>query len=196
MAQSFRQKILKAIYPLIMLSGKWFGAKATIKTNTLIKPNAPFPFNSILLNTSKPLDEALYKNKKIILVNTASDCGYTKQYEPLQKLYETYNDTLLIIGFPANNFMQQENYDNATIESFCKINYGVRFPITVKTDVIGANKHAAFEWLSNAQLNGWCNTEPEWNFSKYVLSEEGMLLGYFGSGVDPLDKKLLDCLAL
>ncbi len=196
MAQSIRQKILKAIYPLIMLSGKWFGAKATIKTNTQIKPNTPFPFNSITLNTGKLLDEAFYKNKKIILVNTASDCGYTKQYEPLQKLFETHIDKLLIIGFPANNFKQQENYDNATIESFCTINYGVRFPITVKTDVIGVGKHPVFEWLSNAQQNGWCNTEPEWNFSKYILNTDGMLLGYFGSGIDPLDKKLLDCLAL
>jgi glutathione peroxidase len=194
MAQTFRQKLLKIFYPVVMLTGKLFGAKATVKTNSQINPGIPFPFNSIILNNGKKLEEVAYKNKKILVVNTASDCGYTKQYEPLQKLYETYTNELLIIGFPANDFKNQETKNDTDIESFCKVNYGVSFPLSKKAAVIGNHKHEVFEWLSNPQKNGWCNIEPEWNFSKYILNEQGLLLGYFGTGIDPLDSKIISCL--
>lgn len=193
MKQNFRQKTMKLFYPLIMSFGKLFGAKANVKTNFIIKPTIKIPLESIKLNNGKDIEISKIVGKKVLLVNTASDCGYTGQYETLQKIHETYDD-VVVIGFPANNFKEQEKKSDSDIESFCKINYGVSFWLSKKVDVIGTNKDPIFEWLSNPKKNGWCSLEPEWNFSKYIVDENGMLCGYFGPGVDPLDKRITDIL--
>jgi glutathione peroxidase len=137
-----------------------------------------------------------YKGKKIIIVNTASDCGYTGQYEELQKLYSQRKSEIVIIGFPANDFKQQEKGSNEEIASFCKKNYGVEFPLAMKATVIkNDQQHAIFKWLSDPAQNGWNTQAPSWNFSKYVLDEEGKLIGYFDPGVSPLGNdfsKILD----
>jgi len=125
---SYRQSVLKSIYPLIMLPGKIFGLKNAIQKNTA-NVVAPIDFYSLKveLNDGTILNLNQFKGKKIILVNTASDCGYTAQYAELEKLYQQNKEKLVIIGFPANDFKEQEKKDDAAIAEFCKINYGVTF---------------------------------------------------------------------
>jgi glutathione peroxidase len=142
------------------------------------------PFELINGDTT---DLSAYRGKKIVVVNTASDCGYTGQYEELQKLYEQRKDDVVIIGFPANDFKQQEKGSNEEIASFCKKNYGVEFPLAMKTTVVkSADQHPIFKWLSDQKQNGWNEQAPSWNFSKYVIDEQGKLIGYFDPGVSPL----------
>ena len=142
------------------------------------------PFELINGDTA---DLSAYRGKKIVVVNTASDCGYTGQYEELQKLYAQRKDDIVIIGFPANDFKQQEKGSNEEIASFCKKNYGVDFPLAMKTTVIkSADQHPIFKWLSDQKQNGWNEQAPSWNFSKYVIDEQGKLIGYFDPGVSPL----------
>ncbi|MDR7128174.1 glutathione peroxidase [Algoriphagus sp. 4150] len=138
------------------------------------------------------VDFSTFKGKRIMVVNVASKCGYTKQYEALQKLYSEHGDKLVILGFPANNFGGQEPGSNDEIKSFCSENYGVTFPMFEKVSVKGFDKHPIYRWLSDAELNGWNNEEPSWNFCKYILNEEGELIKFFPSKVEPLDQEILD----
>ena len=134
--------------------------------------------------------------KKVLLVNTASDCGYTGQFEELQHVQNLYKDSLVILGFPANDFLKQEKGEDSTILNFCQVNYSVTFPIAKKSVIIKkANQNLIFEWLSNPAKNGWNDQAPVWNFSKYLLSETGELLGYFGPAISPNDKRLLDLIS-
>ncbi|WP_192350012.1 glutathione peroxidase [Algoriphagus sp. Y33] len=138
------------------------------------------------------VDFKTFKGKKIMVVNVASKCGYTPQYEALQKLYSENSDKLIILGFPANNFGGQEPGSNEEIKSFCSENYGVTFPVFEKVSVKGFDKHPIYRWLSDAELNGWNNEEPSWNFCKYMLNEKGELIKFFPSKVEPLDQEILD----
>jgi glutathione peroxidase len=134
-----------------------------------------------------------FRGKKVLLVNTASDCGYTGQYAELEALYKQYKDDgLVIIGFPANDFKQQEQRDDAAIAEFCKINYGVTFLLAQKSSVIkSAEQNPVFQWLSSLSLNGWNEQEPTWNFCKYIVNEDGVLEAFFPQGVSPLDESLI-----
>lgn len=189
---SYRQSVLKSIYPLIMLPGKVFGSKSAIQKNTNnIKPAVDFYSLKIELIDGSVLDANQLKGKKVILVNTASDCGYTAQYAELEKLYQQYKDQLIIIGFPANDFKEQEKKDDAAIAAFCKINYGVTFYLAKKSQVIkGVEQNAVFNWLSNPEKNGWCNQEPKWNFCKYLVDGNGVLTHFFAQSVSPLDPQV------
>ena len=132
------------------------------------------------------------KGKKVMLVNTASDCGYTDQYDDLQKLYEEYKDKLVVIGFPANDFKEQEKGTDEEIAQFCKLNFGVTFPLMKKSSVIkGPQQNEVFKWLTDSAKNGWNNKPPSWNFSKYIVNEEGVLTNYFGSSISPMSKDVL-----
>jgi glutathione peroxidase len=122
------------------------------------------------------IDFAKFKGKKILIVNTASECGYTPQYADLQKLYEGYKSKLVIIGFPANNFGGQEPGSNAEIKEFCKKNYGVSFPIAEKVSVKGDDIHPLFKWLTNKTENGVMDAEIKWNFTKFLLDETPQLI--------------------
>ena len=128
-----------------------------------------------------------YKGKKILVVNVASRCGYTPQYEGLQKLYENYGDSLVVLGFPSNDFMWQEPGSNTEIKTFCKTNYGVTFPMFSKIHVKGRKQHPIYDWLSDSKLNGWNNNSPSWNFNKYLLDENGSIIELYGADVKPLD---------
>ena len=130
---------------------------------------------------------ASYGNKYMLLVNVASKCGYTPQYEELQKLYELHSDQINILGFPSNDFFWQERGTNKEIELFCKRNYGVTFPMFEKIHVKGKNKHPIYNWLSDSNLNGWNNKQPSWNFFKYLIDKNGNLIAYFPSKMSPLD---------
>lgn len=187
---STRQNVLKSIYPILTGVTRLFGVN-----NKVVLPKSDaspvtsiysIPFEMINGDTA---NLSIYKGKKIVIVNTASDCGYTGQYEELQKLYEQRKQEIVIVGFPANDFKQQEKGSNEEIASFCKKNYGVEFPLAMKTIVVkSAEQHPIFKWLSDASQNGWNNQAPSWNFSKYLIDESGNLIGYFDPGVSPLGK--------
>ena len=135
----------------------------------------------------EPISMNTFKDKKILVVNVASQCGYTPQYEGLQNLYETYGDKLAVLGFPSNDFLWQEPGNNTEIKTFCQRNYGVTFPMFAKIHVKGRKQHSLFTWLSDSTMNGWNHEEPSWNFNKYLLDEKGKLLERFGSSIEPLD---------
>lgn len=137
-----------------------------------------------------PIDLNTYRGKFILFVNVASECGFTGQYEDLQKLYDTYQDKLMVIGVPCNQFGGQEPGSAETIQTFCKKNYGVTFLITEKVDVKGENQHPLYEWLTNKDLNGVENTSVKWNFHKYLVDGNGQFLDYFYSITKPLSSKI------
>lgn len=136
------------------------------------------------------IDFSAFKGKKILIVNTASKCGYTPQYEGLQKLYDTYKDKLVIVGFPANNFGGQEPGTNTEIQEFCKKNFGVTFPMAAKVSVKGDDIAPIFSWLCNKKENGVLDAEIKWNFGKFLLDEKGILIQYFPSKVEPMSTEI------
>jgi glutathione peroxidase len=138
------------------------------------------------------IDFSKYKGKKILVVNTASKCGFTPQYELLEKLYNKYNDKLVIIGFPANNFGGQEPGSNLEIQEFCKKNYGVTFPMAAKVSVKGDDIAPVFKWLTTKKLNGKLDAEIKWNFNKFLLNEQGVLIAKFDSKVSPMGNEILN----
>lgn len=137
------------------------------------------------------IDISQYKGKKILIVNTASKCGFTPQYDGLEKLYEKYKDKLVIIGFPANNFGGQEPGTNSDIKEFCKKNYGVSFPMAGKVDVVGDNIHPLFKYLTDeAKKMGVADPVIKWNFTKFLIDENGKLIAVFPSKVTPMSDEL------
>jgi glutathione peroxidase len=138
----------------------------------------------------KDISLGQFRGKKILIVNVASECGYTPQYKDLQKLYEAYKGNLIILGFPANNFGEQEPGSDETIKTFCEKNYGVTFPMFSKISVVGEDQNPLYQWLSKKELNGWNDQAPKWNFCKYLISEKGELLKFFSSAVKPMSEEL------
>lgn len=136
------------------------------------------------------IDFASFKGKKILIVNTASECGYTPQYKDLEKLYETYKDKLVVIGFPANNFGGQEPGSNSEIKTFCTKNYGVSFPMAAKISVKGDDMAPIYQWLTQKEKNGVLNAEIKWNFNKFLLDENGRMMNKFESSVTPMSEEI------
>lgn len=132
-----------------------------------------------------------FKGKKILIVNVASKCGFTPQYADLEKLYKKYNNNLMIVGFPANDFLWQEPASNKEIAQFCEINYKVTFPIAEKISVKGSKKHPIYEWLTNKKYNKFANSSVKWNFQKYLIDENGKLVAMFGASTNPLAAEIL-----
>ncbi len=192
---TWRESILKAVYPVIMLPGKLFGSqKGSLNTQHKIA-TMNFYQLSVTLNNGQTISMEQFKGKKLLLVNTASACGYTGQYAELEELYKKYKDQLVIIGFPANDFKQQEQKNDDEIAEFCKVNYGVTFLLAKKSSVIkGTEQHPVFAWLSGKEKNGWNDQQPTWNFCKYVVNEEGVLEAFFPQTVSPLDKSVIQLL--
>ena len=147
----------------------------------------------IKLNTlsGETITLSKFKGKKILIVNTASKCGYTSQYADLQKLYEMYHEQLEIVGMPCNQFMMQEPASNDKIAAFCKKNYGVSFTMLEKADVKGENQHPLYSWLTSKLQNGVLDAKVGWNFNKFLLDEEGKMIAYFESGVKPLSDEIV-----
>ena len=142
----------------------------------------------------KEINLNTFNGKKIIFVNVASKCGFTSQYEGLQKLYEQNKEKLVIIGLPCNQFMHQEPGTNEEIQIFCTKNYGVTFPITEKVNVKGDEIHSLYSWLTRKELNGVEDSKVKWNFQKYLIDEEGKLVQVFGSKVEPLSQEIIDAI--
>jgi len=141
----------------------------------------------------KDFDLASLKGKKVLVVNTASKCGYTPQYEDLQKLYQQYGgDKFTIIGFPANNFMKQEPGSNEEIREFCTVNYGVTFPMMEKISVKGDDIHPLYKWLTEKSENGVMDAPVKWNFQKFMIDENGRLVDYAAPGDKPFDDKIVN----
>jgi glutathione peroxidase len=132
------------------------------------------------------IDLSAYKGKKILIVNTASECGFTPQYAELQELYKKYDNKLVIIGFPANNFGGQEPGSNSDIKTFCEKNYGVTFPMAEKVSVKGKDIHPLFKYLSDEAAKLGITEPIKWNFTKFLVDEKGKLIAVFDSKVKPM----------
>ncbi len=189
---TLRQRILKAVYPAFTWWGRVTGGRSKVFTNgSLDKPPESIYNLSIALNNGDSVPLSNYRGKKLLLVNTASDCGYTDQYDELQKLYEENKDKMVVIGFPANDFKEQEKGTDEEIAAFCKLNYGVTFPLAKKSTVVaGPDQNPVFRWLTDKNKNGWTNKKPSWNFSKYLVNEEGILSNYFDPSISPTGKEV------
>ena len=192
-----RQIINKSIYPILMLFGKMKNKKETILFNKNDKKPFMLFYNlkATLNNGNEFLFEQL-KGKKVLIVNTASNCGYTSQYDDLQKLGELYADKLIILGFPSNDFGEQEKGDDKEIATFCKINFGVSFPLMKKSIVTKKDgQNEVYQWLTNTNKNGWNEQPPVWNFCKYIINEEGTLTHYFAQDISPLADEIQDIIS-
>jgi len=165
---SWKQSVVRAIYPLFVLKDKWFKKPSFQQTNTTQQqPLVSFYSLQAKNNKGELVDFSAFQGKQVLIVNTASDCGYTPQYEELESIHQQYKD-LVILAFPANDFKEQEKKGDAEIEQFCKM------------------QHPVFRWLSDTTQNGWCKRAPVWNFSKYLINKEGVLTHYFAPQVQPL----------
>ena len=139
-------------------------------------------------------DFSKLKGKKVLLVNTASECGFTPQYKDLQALHEKYKEKLTIIGFPANNFGGQEPGSNTEIKGFCEKNYGVTFQMMEKIDVKGNQQHPIYKWLTTKEENNKENSNVTWNFNKYLIDEKGQYISHLGSNDSPNCEKIINWL--
>jgi len=161
----------------------------TNNNNPVVTATSIYDFKVPALDGST-IDFSAYKGKKILIVNTASKCGFTYQYEGLEKLYETYKDKLVIIGFPANNFGGQEPGTDVEIKEFCKLNYSVSFPMAAKISVKGDDTAPIYKWLCHKTENGVLDADIKWNFGKFLLDENGKLMAYFPSKVEPMSEEI------
>jgi glutathione peroxidase len=135
-----------------------------------------------------------FVGKKVLIVNIASRCGFTPQLSSLQNLYELYQDRLIVVGVPCDQFLNQSPENEAEMRLFCEKNYGVSFLLTEKVAVRGPQQHPAYQRLTNKSLNGVKNSIVKWNFQKYLINEEGILLDVFGPNTEPFDEKIVSYL--
>ena len=145
------------------------------------------PINSLDGNL---IDLTSFKGKNLLFVNVASECGFTPQYKDLQKLSNTYPNTLVVIGSPCNQFGKQEPGDASQIQTFCERNFGVTFLITEKIDVKGKNQHPLYKWLTRKDQNGKKNSSVKWNFQKYLVNKDGKIIDYYFSITKPMSSKI------
>lgn len=137
-----------------------------------------------------PLKLDAFKGKFLLIVNVASKCGFTPQYQGLEKLFQTYKGQLMVIGTPCNQFGAQEPGSASEIQHFCERNYGVSFMVTEKINVKGPKQHEIYKWLTNKELNGKSSSKVRWNFQKYLVDPEGRLIDHYYSTTAPLNKKI------
>ena len=177
--------------PLIAVAFLTFSFSFNMDTNTSSKSIYDMNISSLM---GDDIDMKTLKGKKVLFVNVASKCGYTPQYAELQKLSETHGDKVTVIGLPCNQFGGQEPGSAEEIASFCEKNYGVTFTITEKIDVKGNEQHPLYAWLTQKKLNGVEDSEVQWNFQKYLVSEKGELLEVYSSSVKPMSEELTSAL--
>lgn len=190
---------IKTVFIMLgsLLSGL-FADKSEINAITShdVAKGSLYEFKMTPLDGGKPINLSVYKGKKVVILNTASKCGFTKQYADWEAFYEKHGDKVVVLGFPANNFGGQEPGSNQEIAEFCQKNFGVSFPMFEKIDVVGENQHPLYKWLSTKSLNGFNDKEPTWNFCKYVVDEKGNLTHFFASKIKPDDKEFLKAVGL
>lgn len=181
---------INSILSIMLLFGLFsFMSKSSNKV-TLEPSTAIYDIELNALDGS-PLDLHQFEGKKLLIVNVASKCGLTPQYEELQKLYDTYGDKLAILGIPCNQFLGQEPGDSDEIASFCQKNYGVTFQMAEKVDVKGENQHPLYTWLTSKVNNGVKDSKVKWNFQKYLLDENGLYLAVFSPKTLPMSDTIL-----
>lgn len=177
----------------------------SIRSKTLTRPmqtavadSSKVSFYSFTINSldGQPVSFEQYRGKKIIVLNTASECGYTPQYADWEKFYSENKDSIVVLGFPCNDFGGQEPGSADDIKSFCQKNYGVSFPMFEKIAVKGVAKSPVYQWLTDPVQNGWNSQEPSWNFCKYVLDENGTLTHFFASKIKPSSEEFLKAMGL
>ena len=171
---------------LILMASKIF--------NTDSDANSIHQFQIRALDSEEVIDFQSFEGKKILVVNVASRCGFTYQYEGLEKLYQEHKDKVVVVGVPCNQFLFQEPGSEAKIAKFCSLNYGVTFPLTEKVKVKGRSAHDMYKWLSDEDLNGHSDNKVSWNFNKFLLNEKGELMAHFPAKVKPMDKKIVSLL--
>jgi glutathione peroxidase len=185
------QQFKKIVYPILKMAGKFIGMNGKkIMNKKNAKPLTPIAELKASSNQGTSINLDKYKGKYLLISNTASHCGYTAQYAELQQLQDRFPDKLNVLAFPADDFGGQEPGSDNEIADFCSINFGVKFPVMMKSDVVGPKKNEVFSWLTDPAQNGWNAKEPSWNFCKYLVSPDGTLLGFFESGVSPLDEDI------
>lgn len=178
--------------PMALLSSLLGGTSNAQTALPLVDPPQSFYALSATDIAGQPVSMEQFKGHKVLVVNTASRCGHTPQYAQLEELYQRYADTgLIILGFPSNNFLWQEPGSNAEIATFCSLEYGVTFPMMGKVDVKGKAMHPVYQWLTSKARNGVSDNTVKWNFQKYLIDEQGRLIGTFAPGTDPLSEEIV-----
>lgn len=182
-------KILMIVIPVLLVGIYAFKRQTTLVPNTK-KSIYDFVVKDIQGND---FDFSTLKGKKIMIVNTASKCGLTPQYEQLEEIYKKYKDNqnFIIIGFPANNFLHQEPGNNEEIAAFCKLNYGVTFPMMEKIDVKGKDQAEIYQFLTKKQFNGYKDSKVKWNFQKYLIGRDGTLEMIISPQIKPNDPSVV-----
>jgi glutathione peroxidase len=175
---------------LLSISLLLFTSSVTAQNNNPVA-GADFYKLSFRTISGEKLDFSTLKGKKVLIVNTASKCGYTPQFKDLEELHNKYGNNLIILGFPSNDFMNQDPGSNDEILAFCQENYGVTFTMMEKSSVKGQDRNQVYKWLTDKSLNGWNETQPAWNFNKYLIDEKGNLVSHFGSKVKPLSEEII-----
>ncbi len=165
-------------------------AKSSMEQPNEIKTTSFFDISAQSID-GDTVSMSQFKGKKIIILNVASECGYTPQYGAWENFYKANSDKVVVLGFPCNQFGGQESGSNTEIKSFCQKNYGVSFPMFDKIDVKGKSQSPIYAWLSDKNQNGWCEKVPTWNFCKYLIDENGVLLDFFASGIEPTNEEFL-----
>jgi glutathione peroxidase len=184
--------LIAASFLFCSCQGQTSQAIKTINTNTTTMEKQNIYQFKVEDLSGKTFDFSTLKGKKILIVNTASKCGLTPQYKDLEKIYKEYTDKgFVIVGFPANNFGHQEPGSNAEIESFCEKNYGVTFPMMSKISVKGSDMHPIYQFLTQKAKNGLQDSEVQWNFQKYLISEKGELEKVIAPEVLPTDDSII-----
>lgn len=178
------KRILLGLLSILKLS---FSAQPSGKDLQAYKSIYDFKLKTI---DGEELSLSKYKGKKMLIVNVASECGYTPQYAGLEELHKKYKDKLVVIAFPANNFGAQEPGSNQEIKAFCTKHYGVTFQVMEKISVKGKDMHPLYQWLSNKEANGSCDNSPGWNFCKYLIDENGRIMQFYKSSVEPLSEEI------
>jgi glutathione peroxidase len=171
------------------------GLSLTTMISTMTEAQIPKSFYDFKVKTisGNDFDFNTLKGKKVLIVNTASKCGFTPQYDGLEKLYKTYGgEKFIILGFPSNDFLRQEPGTNDEIANFCKINYGVSFPMMSKISVKGDSIHPLYAWLTKKEYNGLQDSKVKWNFQKYLINENGQLEKVIFSGTKPDDPEIIN----
>ncbi len=180
-------------FSLITAIFSWFNfKKATQRPINTMETQASFYDFKLNTLTGEEINFEKYKGKKVLIINTASKCGYTPQYKDWEQFHKKHGDKVVVLGFPCNQFGGQEPGTADEIHSFCEINYGVTFTLFEKVDVKGKNQSALYHWLTDPTLNGWNDKVPSWNFCKYLVNEKGELTHFFPSGVKPDSKEFLE----
>ena len=182
---------MKYKYALLLLTALILVGLGTFLSDSFSSPKGPvagsiYEFKIKSLD-GEEIDFARYRGKKLLIVNTASKCGKTPQYAGLEQLHEQHGNQVTVLGFPANNFLWQEPGTNTEIAEFCKRNYNVKFQMFEKVSVKGGDQHPLYQWLQSKTGH-----KPDWNFAKYLVSEDGRTVTFFRSSVQPLDQPLLD----